>query len=81
MWLAEKLDEDEGSWTLGLDSGHGLIPGSQGHNLPESGCLVGPSHGCSFIDRVKYSHCEHLHACLRIAIRQKLVLIDARQFC
>lgn len=81
VWLAEKLGPDERRYTLGLDSGHGLIPGLQGHNLPESGCLVRPSHGCSFIDGVKYSGWEHLHACLRIATRQKPMLTDARQFC
>lgn len=70
-----------GDGTPGLDSGHRLIPGSQGHGLPESGCLVRANHGCLFIDHVKYSRREHLHAWLRLAARQRLVLIDARQFC
>lgn len=55
VWLADKAESDERRWTLGLDSGRGLIPVSQGHNLPESGCVVRPSPECSFIDRVKYS--------------------------
>lgn len=51
VWLADKAESDERRWTLGLDSGRG----PQGHNLPESGCVVRPSPECSFIDRVKYS--------------------------